>query len=606
MRLGWQQLVDVDAVRPPLARRRPAVERPNPSPQGPSAAALGLADDLNAAISAGKATFVVPAKEYLFSNLTWTIAGAHDMKIVFEAGASLRFFYGSGVRLKDLAQRDDRGQRARPRGRERNYVQGAVHAVNKAFVDISVDAAYLQPDTRYEPFSNPSGLYSAAKVAFWDASTRLMHNVGNQFMDNSTQLDGGLWRVTLKQPVHGAAVGDLITIFPRRGETWHLLNSSSITTKQVYIHAGGNMGFLEQLGAGGNVYDGVKIVRRPGSTDLLALNADGFHSSDVGVGPTLIDSEISFTGDDFLNILNSMNIVCDADGTEGTTLLMIDHTGGTTLAPLRRGDTLAYYHLNSLAKLADATVVSSERVSDAQTLGRCADAWAEMKAPPYSANIIIPQWHQALYRVTFSAPLPAAVATPRYNLANFEQQSAAGAVVSRNHFHDGFSRMGLLKAINLTYTQPRRARARPPRLLGAGVARGRPRHPQRDAAQQHFRGAPNGAYAKVDVMPGLHDVNCHDTTFVRKRLARVARRRLRVIFTFYVQITSACNFTASAGSRRAAAAPAPPAAAPPPPPWTPSRAPPTPPPRRRRGSPCSASSRRWRRPSRGRPTRGTW
>ena len=30
------------------------------------------------------------------------------------------------------------------------------------------------------------------------------------------------------------------------------------------------------------------------------------------------------------------------------------------------------------------------------------------------------------------------------------------------------------------------------------------------------------AYAKVDVMPGLHDVNCHDTTFVFANGSRVS------------------------------------------------------------------------------------
>lgn len=42
---------------------------------------------------------------------------------------------------------------------------------------------------------------------------------------------------------------------------------------------------------------------------LLAANADGFHSSCVRAGPSLIDSEISFTGDDALNIHSRMSIV---------------------------------------------------------------------------------------------------------------------------------------------------------------------------------------------------------------------------------------------------------------------------------------------------------
>ena len=69
-----------------------------------------------------------------------------------------------------------------------------------------------------------------------------------------------------------------------------------MTAVNVTIYARGNMGFLETAGEGGNVYRGVKIIRKPGSAGLMALNADGFHSSGVGVGPALEESEISFTG----------------------------------------------------------------------------------------------------------------------------------------------------------------------------------------------------------------------------------------------------------------------------------------------------------------------
>jgi len=323
---------------------------------------------------------------------------------------------------------------------------------------------------------------------------------------------------------HDAAVGDLFTIFPRRGETWHLLNSSRITTKDVHIHAGGNMGFLEQMGGGGHRYERVKIVRRPGSDDLMALNADGFHSSDVGVGPALVDSEISFTGDDFLNIHNRMNVVCGADGDDG--MLLTDVTGGLTLAPLAAGHSLAFYHLNTLAHLATATVASSARVTDAATLARCADAWSEMQAPPYSAKIIIRQWpKKGVFAVRFTAALPAAVGSPRYNLANFEQRSAAGAVVRNTHFHDGFSRMGLLKAINLTYENNVVERAHGLHVYSEQEWM------EGDLGIRHVTlrnntivyGSEPSQTAHVDVMAGLQDVRCFDTTFVLGNGSRVER-----------------------------------------------------------------------------------
>ena len=83
----------------------------------------------------------------------------------------------------------------------------------------------------------------------------------------------------------------------------------------------------------------------------MALNADGFHSSEVGIGPTLIDSEISWTGDDFLNIHNKMKIVCqlfnddknDDKNVARTTFAVID--SGVSFEQLVPGDTLTFFHL---------------------------------------------------------------------------------------------------------------------------------------------------------------------------------------------------------------------------------------------------------------------
>lgn len=57
-------------------------------------------------------------------------------------------------------------------------------------------------------------------------------------------------------------------------------NSSGIVAEDVIIYAGGNMGFFEQDGEGGNVYRRVLVVCKPGSQGLMALNADGFHCMD--------------------------------------------------------------------------------------------------------------------------------------------------------------------------------------------------------------------------------------------------------------------------------------------------------------------------------------
>ena len=75
-----------------------------------------------------------------------------------------------------------------------------------------------------------------------------------------------------------------------------------------------------------------------------------------------------------------------------------------------------------------------------------------MQAPPYNASLVIHSLPKSLHQVTFKTAVPPAVVATRYNLAQWDSRSSAGAVVQRNYFHDGFSRMGLLKAGNLTYT----------------------------------------------------------------------------------------------------------------------------------------------------------
>ena len=220
-------------------------------------------------------------------------------------GVTLIFYYGFGVQVVNSRGCSFLGftlDSSPP-----NYAQGIVQQVDGATFDADFSNDFIPPVGG--PFAAPGGL-SGAKTAFWDSTTKRMLPLGNQFMAGAVRLPTpsslGRYRVTLQAPVRGAIVPGKtpVTIFGRRGFTWNLVNSTEIKTDSVTIYAGGNMGFHESGGLGGNLYSRVRVVRRPGSDGLLALNADGFHSDSVGLGPRLLDSEISFTGDDFLNIHN--------------------------------------------------------------------------------------------------------------------------------------------------------------------------------------------------------------------------------------------------------------------------------------------------------------
>ena len=113
-----------------------------------------------------------------------------------------------------------------------NYAQGVVTAVRPDVSGFTAkfDTRFIPPDTSVPPFSAPGGS-AGAKVALWDPTLRRMLYAAN-FLNSSTAVSKGAasFNVTLKhaQAAGGLAVGNLVTIFPRKGFTWHCQNCSSV------------------------------------------------------------------------------------------------------------------------------------------------------------------------------------------------------------------------------------------------------------------------------------------------------------------------------------------------------------------------------------------
>jgi hypothetical protein len=158
------------------------------------------------------------------------------------------------------------------------------------------------------------------QVAFWDTTTRQMirgdptaPSAINLFVKSLTSQAGGAhsgwrYRVALKgnlQQLPTAAevpVGTPITVFPRGGQhSLRLMNCTACKITNVSIYGGSSMGVVDSNGGGGNVYTSLFIGRAPNGAGplpprFLSTNADGFHSTTNRVGPSLLGSEVSFTG----------------------------------------------------------------------------------------------------------------------------------------------------------------------------------------------------------------------------------------------------------------------------------------------------------------------
>ena len=397
-------------------------------PPPPTANALQLQHTIDVACAAGvPATVTVEPGVYVFSNRSLVIAGASHLVLQAAAGSGsnpavrLVFYYGFGVQIVNSDNVTVRGPLALD-SNPPNYAQGVVRSLraggNASCFDADFDPRFLSPDVTRQPFVSAGGL-AGAKVSFWDPKTRLvLPGAHLGFMATSQQNgpDGSTsWRISLKSaPPAGVAAGNLVTVIPRRGITHDVKNSSRVLVEDVSIYAGGNMGFHESLGAGGHIYRRVKIVRKPGSDGLVALNADGFHSSDVGKGPVLEDSEIAFTGDDFVNVHNRMLVVCKPLDTTNSSLAIIDVSNGG-LADLVPGDEIRFYQLQpGVPHIANPLigvghVKSSARLTDPEgPLAECYHAPQAMGQPPYNTKLVVSFNAQTapVYRVEFAQPLP--------------------------------------------------------------------------------------------------------------------------------------------------------------------------------------------------------
>ena len=157
-----------------------------------------------------------------------------------------------------------------------------------------------------------------------------------------------------------------------------------------------------------------------------------------------------------------MLIICKS--LDLNTLAIIDPSGSNgTLAEMSTGDTISFFKLLGGADCKNGCPISNKRLGvsvvkqsnlvtdDHELLKECSQAFVEMQKPPYNAPMVLPAIPNIVYKIQFQDAVPTEATATKYNLGNFDNRSSAGSVVINNHFHDGFSRMGLLKAVDLTY-----------------------------------------------------------------------------------------------------------------------------------------------------------
>jgi len=298
---------------------------------------------------------------------------------------------------------------------------------------------------------NPS-FSAATSVAFFDAKTRLMvHGQEYDTVRNVTLLSGRKYAIELETgkvflddvPVK---VGDFITCHPRLkqqfsslvshflfrfGFTVYLDNTENMQLNDINIYGSSNFAIHEVGGEGGNVYSNVKLVRREGSDRLIASNADGFHSTSLRQGPTIQNCELSFAGDDFVNVHTIISMIFKR--VSDNELVVIDPSHPSRVfSHVGVGDALAFYRLNLMTFVGEYHVAEVASIENTTMI-------EEAKQTPHvlskNGTIIRLMDSLTLWKVKFKEMLPESVKI--YDLIHFDGYSSPNALITKSYFHDG-------------------------------------------------------------------------------------------------------------------------------------------------------------------------
>ncbi|MCX6896551.1 MAG: hypothetical protein NTZ16_13860 [Verrucomicrobia bacterium] len=216
-------------------------------------------------------------------------------------------------------------------------------------------------------------------------------------------------------------IGDYVALPFRRDPFGAVVlkHCANTTLKNVSIYASSTMGIAEGFGDR-NIFDGVKIIRRPGSKRLLACMADTFHSYCDIRGPIIRNCEFAYNCDDFINIYGYFGVV--AEKIETNQFLI-----GTMMGePLVVGGKLDFFNKDSIAPQGSAVITAVQLTpEDGGVVEAVVKRMGLYRHPGLTAWVVT---------------LDRAVAAAETSLVDIHTHNASGFVVVNNYFHSSMGR----------------------------------------------------------------------------------------------------------------------------------------------------------------------
>lgn len=402
-------------------------------------AAETLLKQLNEARSSGSDFFKVPPGEYRFAdNKGLTLSDWKNLTI--DAGGACFWFERSGSQIaanpQGLNLRRCRNLTIRGLALDFDppvYIQARIEEMTDDGGEIiaRIDPAWPKTAVSAGQFSIyradgayvPQSLFKHKGAELFEAD-RLRVRIDPAVMKNN--LDPKLLGYTAGRG--GFQNGDWIALNFRRGHSIGVFDCEAVTLDKVSVYQSPGMGILEDVGAGGNTYRGVRMIRRPGTRRVHYGTADHFHSNRIRRGAQIIECEFAHSSDDFINLHGNWSYVWHQ--IDPTTLVI-----GAPDAPVA-GGRLTVYDRTELRVEAEGGIVASRPLQDPALRTTIANSTVTQRRVAHrGAN--------QLFVVKLDRPV---TASP-HQLADLHLGYCRGFRVENCYFHDSRSRGILLSGV---------------------------------------------------------------------------------------------------------------------------------------------------------------
>lgn len=293
------------------------------------------------------------------------------------------------------------------------FTQGRIvawNATNKT-VDMALDTGY--------PTLLDQGVTNTGRIGYFSENGELwLNNRADSDTDLKLLTNGNL-RLTFSIGRIFAAdenlhVGKRLALIRESGV--NLFDTDSlcrrITFKDCTCYTGSGMVFS---GSGKDiVIDGAHCIRRPGTDRLLGFVTTG-HYTDLRTGLRVINSEFSYSMDDFMNMDSTANLVFRKETATRFLIFSRNLAPLNQAAPFDPGDTMLFYTYSTFYKTDEAHVVSVEQITDTNLVAEARN-FPNVVAAAYT-NATRSFLNGGLWRVVFDRSLSAKPTNWCYSLS---------------------------------------------------------------------------------------------------------------------------------------------------------------------------------------------